>query len=153
MVEDDIIHPHDAMHGARRTSAQVAGRWAPHRRVTDQAQRDAVQRAAGRGLAEVSDRPTGQAPVEEEAAQCFVTGLAAGAGIAPDVQAPAEHEHGLRAVRARRGLDRPVGSDHGGGRSFWKNAYARMRTHAYAYVRVHILINVKTDGLQYYLWL
>ena len=119
VIEDEVVHPHDAVHGAGRSAAQVAGRRAPHRRVSEQAQRDAVERAAGRGLAEVSDRPAGEAPVEEEAAQRLVAGLAAGAGVAPDVQTPAEHEDGLRAVRARSGLIRPVGADHGGRLPLW----------------------------------
>jgi hypothetical protein len=52
---------------------------AAHSRMVQQAQRDAVQRAARRGLAEVSGRPQRQLAVEEETLKGLVTGLATAA--------------------------------------------------------------------------
>jgi hypothetical protein len=63
------------------------------------------------------DRPPSQAAVEEEAAEGLVTCLATVARPTADVQAPAVLEDGLRAVRVRSRLERPIRADYDGGYS------------------------------------
>jgi hypothetical protein len=115
VVEHEIVHPHDAVHGARRGAAELARCRPPQRGVAEQAQCEAVQRAARGGLAEVRDRLPSQTAVKKETAEGLVAGLAAIAGPAPDVQAPAVLEDGPGAVRAVSRPKRPVRADHDGG--------------------------------------
>ena len=82
--------------------------------MPEQAQGDAVQRAAGRFLAEVRDHPAADAAVKEHARVGLVARLRAVTGPAADVQAPAVVEANMRAVRAQGRLEEAVlPVDHG----------------------------------------
>ena len=59
VIEHEVIHPHDAVHGTRRGAAELARCRPPQRGVAQQAQGNTVQRAARGSLAEMRDRPPG----------------------------------------------------------------------------------------------
>ena len=76
--------------------------------MAEQAEGNAVERAARRLLSEVCDRPAADTAVEVPACVGLVAGLGAVARPAADVQAPAEDEFSLRTMRARGRLEEAV---------------------------------------------
>jgi hypothetical protein len=128
-VEDEVVYPDHAVERARRGAPQFAGRRAPQGRMPEQAQRNAVEGAAGRGLTEVRYRPASEAAIKEHATEGLVARLAAVAGPATDVETPAVLENGLRAVRARSWLLGAVGADHGGGHEIRVTVVDTAHTH------------------------